>query len=470
MKITQEEVVDNQTTLRIELEEADLNPYLDQGYRRLAPQISLPGFRKGKVPRHIVEGFMGRESLLNEVLDNMVYEVTSKAIEEQDIDAAGIPKIEDLDLDPVSFTAIIALRPEIELSDYQSLRIPYETDEVSDELVSERIDSIRESMGSWETVERPPQMGDLLSLDARGEIDGEVFWSREDGVLYLDEEGSVPVTGFPQAMVGIEPGQETEFTLPIPEDFRDASIAGMEASFNVTVHEVRDRALPELNDEFAQSLPDEYPSLEELRQGVKANMEAEAAARAESEYETKVIQSLIDQATITIPPVMLENEAERTRNTQDQFLERANIRRDDYLRSIGKTEEEVQQEAEEEAEQRIKRTFALNKVSELENIEVTEQEIDERFNEMYAGQRMRRQERRSRRESLDNMLKYEKTVALLVEIAKSEDQSTDGQAESNHEIPQDAQQESEDQSTDGQAESNHEIPQNAQQGDEHDDE
>ena len=439
MKVTQEEVVDHQTTLRIELEEADLNPYLDRGYRQLAPQISLPGFRKGKVPRHIVEGFMGRESLLNEVLDNMVFEVTSKAIEEQDIDAAGMPKIEDLDLDPVSFTAIVALRPEVELGDYKAIRVPHETDEVTDEVVTQRIDSIRQSMGNWETVERPPEIGDLLNLDGRGEIEGEEFWSREDGVLYLDEDGSVPVTGFPQAMVGIEPGQETEFTLSIPEDFRDASIAGKEASFTVTVNEVRERSLPELNDEFAQSLPDGYENLEALRNAVKEGMTADAEVRLEQEYETDVVKALIDEATITIPPVMLENETNRVRNTQEQFLERANIRMDDYLRSIGKTEEEVQQEAEEEAEQRIRRTFALNKVSELEDIEVTDQEIDERFNEMYAGQRMRRQERRSRREPLEDMLKYEKTVALLVEIAKSEDQSEEAQTEPNQETSQDAQ-------------------------------
>jgi trigger factor len=136
---------------------------------------------------------------------------------------------------------------------------------------------------------------------------------------------------------------------------------------------------------------------------------------------------------------MLENETNRIRNTQEQFLERANIRMDDYLQSIGKTEEEVQQESEEEAEQRIRRTFALNKVSELENIEVTDEEIDERFNEMYAGQRMRRQERRSRRESLDDMLKYEKTVALLVEIAKSEDQTEEAPTEPDQEVSQDAQ-------------------------------
>ena len=287
--------------------------------------------------------------------------------------------------------------------------------------------------------ERPPEIGDLLSLDASGEIEGEEFWNREDGVLYLDEDGSVPVTGFPQAIVGIEPGQETEFTLSIPEDFRDASIAGKEASFTVTVNEVRERSLPELNDEFAQGLPDGYENLEALRNAVKEGMTEDAKARLEQHYETDVVKALIDVATIAIPPVMLENETNRIRNTQEQFLERANIRMDDYLQSIGKTEEEVQQESEEEAEQRIRRTFALNKVSELENIEVTDEEIDERFNEMYAGQRMRRQERRSRRESLDDMLKYEKTVALLVEIAKSEDQTEEAPTEPDQEVSQDAQ-------------------------------
>ena len=439
MKITQEEVVDNQATLRIELEEADLTPYLDQGYRRLAPQISLPGFRRGKVPRSVVEGFMGRESLLNEVLDSMVYEVTTKAIEEQDIDAAGIPKIEDLDLDPVSFTAIVALRPEVQLGDYKAIRVPYEADEVNDELVSQRIDSIRESMGSWENVERPPQLGDLINLNARGEIDGEEFWSREDGVLYLDEDGSVPVTGFPQAIVGIEPGQPTDFTLTIPEDFRDASIAGQEASFSVTVNEVRERSLPELDDEFAQSLPESYESVDALREAIGRAMTADAEARLEQEYESQVVQALIDEADIAIPPVMLENETNRIQNAQEQMLQNANIRLHDYLQSIGQTEEEALQLAEEEAEQRIRRSFALNKVSELEKIEVTEEEKDQKFNELYAGQRMPRRERRSRRESLDDMIKYEKTVALLVEIARSEDPAPDAPDEPSQEIPQDAQ-------------------------------
>ena len=148
----------------------------------------------------------------------------------------------------------------------------------------------------------------------------------------------------------------------------------------MTINEVRERSLPELNDEFAQSLPDGYENMEALRNAVKEAMAAGRRGETETgRYETDVIKALIDEADITIPPVMLENETNRILNGQEQMLESANIRMDDYLRSVGRTEEEIHHEAEEEAERRIRRTFALNKVSELENIEVTEQEIDERF-------------------------------------------------------------------------------------------
>ena len=126
MKITQDEVVDNQTTLHIELEDEDLSPYLDRGYQRIANQIVIPGFRKGKAPRRVVEGMVGRESLLNEVLDSMVFESIGKAIEERELDSVGIPRVDDLDLDPVQFTAIVPLRPDIDLGAYTDIRVDYE--------------------------------------------------------------------------------------------------------------------------------------------------------------------------------------------------------------------------------------------------------------------------------------------------------------------------------------------------------
>ena len=440
MKISQDEVVDNQTTLRIELEEEDLAAYLEQGYRRIAPRVAIPGFRRGKVPRRVVEGYMGRESLLNEVLDSMVYESTDKAAKQNELDFIGRPKIEDLDLDPVSFTAVIALKPDVALGDYRSISVEFEMDEITDQDVTDRIDQIRESLGTWETVERAAEMGDLVNVDARGYVDGEEFWSREDGVLYLAEDGTVPVPGFPQEIVGVEPGQSVEFSIDVPEDFRDSEIAGKTASFEVTVSKVDERTMPELDDEFAQGLPDGFESVDALRAEVERVLREDAENRANQEYESKVIEALLDQVELTIPPIMLEHEAETIQSTQDMYLERANIRKDDYLQSIGKTEEEVRQEAEEEANNRIMRSFVLDKVAEVEEVEATPQQIDERFNQMYAGQPMRRPERRERRESVERMLKYENTVSLLVGMAKGESETENAPSEGGESASEDAEQ------------------------------
>ena len=440
MKISQDEVVDNQTTLRIELEEEDLAAYLEQGYRRIAPRVAIPGFRRGKVPRRVVEGYMGRESLLNEVLDSMVYESTDKAAKQNELDFIGRPKIEDLDLDPVSFTAVIALKPDVALGDYRSISVEFEMDEITDQDVTDRIDQIRESLGTWETVERAAEMGDLVNVDARGYVDGEEFWSREDGVLYLAEDGTVPVPGFPQEIVGVEPGRSVEFSIDVPEDFRDSEIAGKTASFEVTVSKVDERTMPVLDDEFAQGLPDGFESVDALRAEVERVLREDAENRANQEYESKVIEALLDQVELTIPPIMLEHEAETIQSTQDMYLERANIRKDDYLQSIGKTEEEVRQEAEEEANNRIMRSFVLDKVAEIEEVEATPQQIDERFNQMYAGQPMRRPERRERRESVERMLKYENTVSLLVGMAKGESETENAPSEGGESASEDAEQ------------------------------
>ena len=420
MKITQDEVVDNQTTLHIELEDSDLDPYLDQGYKRISPQLNIPGFRRGKAPRRVIESYVGRDGLLNEVFDSMVFEVTDKAIKEQNLDAVGVPIIDAADMDPVQFSATIPLRPDIQLGGYRAIRIDYEEVVISEDDVSSRIDEIRQSLGSWEEVEREPRFGDLTSLDMHGVVDDEPVWTGEDITFYLDEEGSNPLPGFPEEIVGAEPNQQIDFTLEVPDDFRDASIAGKEASFSVTVKTVQERILPELNDEFAQGLPDGFENLEALRTQVEEVLTTDAKSRADSEYQDKVIETLLDGIDIDIPPVLLDQEVENSQAQQDQFLDRANILREDYLAAIGKTEEEALEEAEAEADRRIRRNFAIRRLADLEGVEVTTPEIDERFNQVFAGQRIRRRERRQRRESLEDMLKIEKTVDLLVSIAKGE--------------------------------------------------
>ena len=420
MKITQDDVVDNQTALHIELEEEDLGPYLDRGYQRISNQIVIPGFRKGKAPRRVVESMVGRESLLNEVLDSMVFESVGKAIEEQELDSVGIPKIDDVDLDPVQFTAVVPLRPEIDLGAYEDIRVEFEESEVTDEQIDERLQAIRESLGTWETVERPAQFGDMAVINMTSEVEGESRWEGEESSFYMAEDGRYPVPGFSAELVDLEIGQPTEFTLEVPEDFTDASLVGKEASFNVTVTEVRERVLPELTDEFAQGLPDGFADLEALTTAVREGMASESEMQTQMEYRDSVIDTLLESASFTIPPVVIETEIERIQDSQRRSLENANIQVSDYLAAIGMTEEQAEQEAEEQAEQRVRRSLVINKLADLEEVEVTDPEIDEQFNQLYAGQRMRRQERRDMRNSLSDRIRYDKAIDAMVSIAKGE--------------------------------------------------
>lgn len=433
MKITQDEVVDNQTTLHIELEDADLATYLDMGYRRIADRVAIPGFRRGKAPRRIVEQAVGRDQLLSEVLDSMAYETTDKAIAQSDLDAAGPPKIDRIDMqDEVRITAIVPLSPEVRLGDYRSTRIEFESEEVTEEQIADQLERIRQSLGTWETVERPAEFGDLITMTGRGVVEEEDLWIFSVGgqSMYLAEDGANPVPGFPAEIVGAGSGAHLDFELEVPEIYpRAPSAAGKRASFSVDILDVMERTLPDLDDDLARGLPDGFENMEALRTEIRAALGRAADERADAQYRELVVASLVDGSELALPPVLIEREADRILSEQYGFLESNNIRREDYLASIGKTEDEFRQEAEYEAERRVARSLTLARVAEIEDVEADESEITERFNLVYAGARLRRRERRDRREGVARTLRLEKAVEALVAIAKGETQTADDESE-----------------------------------------
>lgn len=433
MKITQDEVVDSQTTLNIELEDADLAPYLDMGYQRIADRVSLPGFRRGKAPRRIVEQALGRDQLLSEVLDSMAYETTDKAIAQSELDAAGPPKIDRIDMqDEVRITAIVPLSPEVRLGDYRSTRIEFEVEEVTEEHIADQLERIRQSLGTWEVVERPAEFGDLVTMTGQGVVEEEDLWIFSVGgqSMYLAEDGANPVPGFPAEIVGAGAGAHLDFELVVPENYpRAPSAAGKRASFSVDVLDVMERTLPELDDDLARGLPDGFENMEALRTEIRAALGRAADERADAQYRELVVAALVDGAELALPPVLIERETERILSEQYGFLESNNIRREDYLASIGRTEDELRQEAESEAKQRVARSLTLNRVAEIEEVAADESEITERFNLVYAGARLRRRERRDRREGVARTLRLEKAVEALVAIAKGENESAGGESQ-----------------------------------------
>ena len=422
MKITQDEVVDSEAVIHIELEDPDLAPYLDQGYRRMVQRVSIPGFRKGKAPRRIVETFVGRESLLNEVLDSMVVEVTDQAVKEQDLDATGLPKIEMVELEPFTLKATVPLRPDVDPGAYRDIRIPYEPSTVTDEDVDNRLEELRNSQSTWEPAERPVELGDLVTIRVSGSAEGKAIVDEEDTTYFLDEDSDRPIPGFAQKLVGLEAETDHEFTLEVPGDFQDPAIAGKEASFSVRVKEIKQRVLPDLDDEFAKGLPENYDDLDALKKAVGESLKSEGENNDNRQYEDAVVAALLEGATFELSPLMVEHEIRHIEEGQDNLLQRLNIRKDDYLRSIGKTEEEQREEASQQAEQRLRRTFAINKIAELEAVEPSDDEVNERLEQAQeaAQQTDSDQSDEDRRASVERVLSFEKTVQLLVDIAKGE--------------------------------------------------
>ena len=429
MIITQEEVVNRQTVLHIELEDEDLDPYLDRGYQRMAQRTVIPGFRKGKAPRTIVERYLGRESLLNEVLDSMVPEVTSRAIDEQALDAVGLPKIDVLDTDPFTLKAIVPLKPEVDLGAYRGLRVPEVAVEFEDKHVELALDQIRQSMGSWEPVDRSVQMGDTVTLDALGKAGDRTLLDDRDAVVFLDEHNTRPTLDFAEKLIGATIGERREFTVTIPDDYEDPEVAGQEASFSVSVIEIKERELPEMDDEFAKSYGDGYESLQALREKVEADLRAEADRRAEQEYREAVVDALVEGASVELSPVMVEHEVEHMEEERQRVLSRVNVRTDDYLKSIGKTADEVRDEMEAAAAKRLARTFSLSTVTELEAVEASDDEVEERVRSLLedSGQESDEQQVTDElRSSIRQMVLSEKTVDRLITIARVE--ATDEEA------------------------------------------
>ena len=427
MKITQEEIVQRQTVLRIEMEDDDLGTYLNQGYRKVVQQTMIPGFRKGKAPRAIVERFVGRESLLQESLDTLLPEVTERAIAEQSLDTVGLPKVELEEFDPLIIKATVALKPEVDLGAYSEIRVEESTVEVSEDAVEEGLNRLVSEAGSWVPVERPVAIGDMVTMTATGSVDGRSILDEQDSVHVLEEGGSAPIPGFSESLVGAETGIKKEFTLVLPDEYSEFDLAGKEASFSVTVSETKERQLPELDDEFAKSVGDGFDSVAALRKHVESNLQDQAEKERTEQYRQDVIRNLLEGATIELPPLLVEHELEHLVSRRAQFVDSLNIQMDDFLRLTGKTEEQTREELKDQATERITGSFALTKLAEVEGITVSEDDIDERVQTMAASSDdparfLENPELKSEevKDSIRQNILIEKAVDCMVSIARGE--------------------------------------------------
>ena len=357
MIISQDEIQDRQTVLHIELEENDVDPFINRAYQRVVQKANIPGFRKGKAPRSVIEQFYGKDYLLNEIIETMLPEMTFQAIQEQELDAVGLPSIDLQEINPIKFNATIPLRPEIELNAYKDIRIEKQEIEITEESINERLEQLRLSIATWEPFESEIEEGNMITAQIKCSISEEIIIEETDAVYLVNEEIGRPFPGFSTKLIGLKVDSQNSFELEIPEDFSDTKLAGQTINCEVLIKDIKHRVLPELNDDFAKGIGEGYETLDELKEEIQKGIQTESEQQSNFDFRESIIESVMKEANISVPPLLIQNEAENIIQQHTQMVTQANMAIQDYLQSIGKTEEELHNEAQEEAEGRIKRSF-----------------------------------------------------------------------------------------------------------------
>ena len=428
MKVTQGEVQERQVALRIELDDDDLEPYVDRGYRQVVQRMRVPGFRPGKAPRKVVEGMVGREGLVSESLDFLVADVIAKAVESQAIDSVGFPQVDNVEFSPVVVDATVALNPVLDLGDYRSIRLEDDSVEVTDEDVDAELESIRKRYISWEPVERPVSFDDLVTMTVTGTIDDVEVFSETDWEYVAQPDSPFPFPGFVDALEGLRADEPANFALTLPDDYTDKEIAGKDVEVSLVLTDIKQSVLPDLDDEFARSVSDgddAYDTLDQLRAKLREDIEAHTARQNEQEYRELVIEELTVNADIEIAPILVEHEVERYQERRDEMMERLQITADDYYRFSGKTAEQVLDEMREEAVNKLNRSHAIAALIDEESIEVDDADLEERLKQLAregdeSGQKLTNKQIRSARvrESVRQTLLVKKAVDMLLDIAR----------------------------------------------------
>lgn len=415
-----EPIEDRQIALKVEMDVVEVDKYMDKAYLSIASRVTIPGFRKGKAPKSVVERHVGKETILQEALEQMIPKAYEEALGSQSIEAIDRPEIELLQTEPVIFKAIVPIKPTVKLGNYKKTKIKFKPVEVSEQDVEVTIEQLRRQHATLVPVERSVQSGDLVTIDVEGKREGEPFPIGKGVVYEVNKDSRLPLPGFAENLVGLNKDEGKSFTLSYPAGYEIAELAGKEYEFKVSVAEVKEKQLPEVDDEFAKGLG--LDDLASLREQILSGLKQGAEERARLELEQKATDALMESSEIEYPPILVERAIDRllseeAENFRDGFegLER-------YLTSLNKSLEAHREELKPVAEKRVVRTLVLEKVAEEEKIEITEPEIDAEIDKMAKGPAGQAEEMKKlfnlpqSRESIKRFLKNKKAAERLVQI------------------------------------------------------
>jgi trigger factor len=418
--------------LEVEVEPGAVERELESAARELGRDMKLSGFRKGKVPSPVVIQRLGRGAVLDEAVRRGLPGWYEQAVANAGVATVGDPKVDVSDLPdkgaPLDFTIEVAVRPTAKLGDYLGLEVGRREPQASPDEVDAEIERLRESLASLETVDRPAQEGDFLVLDFDGTVDGEPFEGGEARGYLLELGSERLVEGFESQLREASAGDDREVRVTFPEDYRVDELAGREAVFAVAVKEVKEKRLPEADDDLAAEAGG-YDSLAELRSEIESRLRERDADAVEREFREAAVDAALERAEVPIDDELVHAKAHEMWSETAHRLRSQGIDPAQYLQMIGKDEEELVHEAEPDARRALGRESVLSAIVEAEGIEVTDDEVLDALREA-AGQggdrqpsekELRRSLDRARRQGRDELLREDiamrKAVDLLVERA-----------------------------------------------------
>jgi trigger factor len=373
VKTDVEELGPTRVKLTIEVPFDELQPSLDKAYREVGRQVRVPGFRPGKVPPRIIDQRVGRAPVLEQAVNDALPALYSKALEEGDVLALGQPDVEITKLDDgeqLEFTAEVDVRPKFEVPDLEGMAVTVDKAEVSPDDVEEYLAGLRERFASLKGVDRPAETGDYVSIDLAASLDGKpVDDAQASGLSYEIGSGSL-LDGLDDALVGMTAGDAKAFTAELP----GGRYSGEQAEVTVTVHSVKVKDLPALDDEFAQAAS-EFDTLGELRAGTRTQLQGVRKVQQIGQARERALDALLDRIDIPLPDKIVEAEIEHRTNGMVEQLERMGSSLDDYLESIGQSQLDFDADRQREARQGLKTTFVLDQLSLQEDLSVEPDEM-----------------------------------------------------------------------------------------------
>ena len=391
MSLQVEKLEHNMAKLTVEVAAEDVEKALQAAYLKQRKQINIPGFRKGKVPRQMIEKMYGPEVFYDEAANNMIPDAYAKAYDESELDIVSQPKIEVVQMEkgkPFIFTAEVATKPEVTLGDYKGLKVDKVSTRVTQKEVDEEIEKERErNARTIEVTDRAVQDKDEVTLDFEGFVDGVAFegGKGEDYPLTIGSGSFIP--GFEEQLIGAEIDKEVEVNVTFPKEYHSEELAGKDATFKCTVHTIKAKELPELDDEFASEVS-ECETMDAYRAEVKKNIKERKERTGKEKKENQAVDQAIENAQMDIPEAMIEFQVRQMADDFARRIQQQGLTVEQYFQFTGMTAEKMMEEMRPQAEKSIKTRMVLEAIVKAENIEVSDERVEEELTKMAEAYQM----------------------------------------------------------------------------------